>query len=68
MTGFKLNDLICINNHKAVNLTPEQLAAVLKQISEGSTVKAAPEEDADDYEVPYAEKEDETEDFEDEEN
>lgn len=57
-----------IANVKAVNLTPEQLAEVLKQIAGGQTVKALPEEEDSDYEEAYAEKEDDTEDFEDEEN
>ena len=52
-----------IANVKAVNLTPEQLAEVLKQIAGGQIAKKLPEEDDADYEEAYAEKEDDTEDF-----
>lgn len=65
---LKAENSCIIANVKAVNLTPEQLAAVLRQISEGQVVNVLPEDDEDDYEAPYTEKDDETEDTEDEEN
>ena len=58
-----------VANVKAFNLTPEQLAQVLKQITGGQAGTAVTDDASEEYEEPEeAEDENEMEDFDDEEN
>ena len=58
-----------VANVKAFNLSPEQLAEVLRQITGGQSGTAATDDASEEYEEPAEEAdENETEDFDDEEN
>ena len=58
-----------VANVKAFNLSPEQLAQVLKQITGGQTGPVSDEDVSEEYEEPEeAEDKNEKEDFNDEEN